>query len=184
MLESMLAMPGVARRRALVFALLFFGFVVLPLGVVAWRGGGNLELRIQQWNALRQSIQSRDPAREAIDDPDADSALIAGFLFPSAGRDERARSLYREWRASRDWWTVDVHLRSIDEDASGAAATVTHEYEMKHLRDGVELERQLVARIDSWEKSGGVWYLQRSEERLVESLAPSETGFLEPPFPR
>ena len=183
MLGSMLAMPAAVRRHAPVVAFFFFGFVVLPLAVVVWRGGGTIELRIQHWNALRQSIQSSDPAREAIDDPDADAALIAGFLFPAAGRDERARSLYREWRANRDWWTVDVHLRSIDEDDAGTVATVTHEFEMKLLRDRVELERRLVARIDTWEKSGGVWYLRENEERVIEVFEPRETGFMKPPFP-
>lgn len=180
----MLAMPTALRRFAPGFALGFLGFVVLPLAVVGWRGGGTIEVRIQQWNALRQSIQSGDPAREAIDDPDADSTLIAGFLFPDDGRDERARSLYEEWRSKRDWWTMDVHLRSIDANDADTISTVTHDFEIRHLRDGVELDRQLVARIDTWEKSDGIWYLRRSEEHLVETLDPSRADFIEPPFPR
>jgi len=180
MLEAMSAVLAVVRERAGAIAFFVLAFLVVPLAVVSWRGGGTLEMRFQQWNALRQSIQSGDPAREAIDDPEADKALIESFLFPSEERTALAEARYEQWRANRDWWTMDVHLRSVEYDATRALAAVTQEFEMKLLRDGLELERRRVARIETWEKMDRVWYLRRTEERVLEVLDPRPTDFLIP----
>ena len=108
MLAAMSGLKAWLRANSVTIGLSGFAFVILPLAVVAWNGGGSLEMRIQQWNALRQSIQSADPAREAIDDPDADSKLIENFLLPTAGRSDAARARYRQWRRDRDWWTINL----------------------------------------------------------------------------
>ena len=122
-------------------------------------------------------------AREAIDDPDADTALIESFLFPSDERHSHARGLYKRWRANRDWWTVDAQLRSIKRDESGTSAIVAHELEMKLLRWGGERKRRRVLRSESWEKADGVWYLHGTKERVLEVLAPRPLGFIEPAAP-
>jgi hypothetical protein len=180
MLAAMSAVLAAAREHVGALAFFVLAFFVLPLAVVSWRGGGTLETRFQQWNALRQSIQSGDPAREAIDDPDADTAMIEGFLFPSEERRALARARYEQWRANRDWWTMDVHLRSVEADASGSSATVEQEFELKLLRDGVEYERRRVLRSETWEKQDRVWYLRRTEERVLEVLEPRPLDFIEP----
>lgn len=180
MLEAMSAVLASAREHAGATAFFVLAFVVVPLAVISWRGGGTLEMRFQQWNALRQSIQSRDRAREAIDDPDADIALIESFLFPSGDRHALARASYEQWRANRDWWTMDVHLKSVEKDESGTSAIVTHEIEMKLLREGVELERRRISRSETWEKKDGVWYLRRTGEEVLEVLGPRPVDFLLP----
>jgi hypothetical protein len=180
MIKAMSAVLVAAREHAGAIAFFVLAFVVLPLAVVSWKGGGTLEMRFQQWNALRRSIQSRDPAREAIDDSDADTALIESFLFPFDDRRSLARATYEEWRANRDWWTIDAHLRSVEKDESGTSAIVTHELEMKLLLDGVELERRRLLRSENWEKTGGVWYLRRTGEQVLEVLEPRPTDFLLP----
>jgi hypothetical protein len=180
MLEAMSAALASARRHAGVTAFFVLAFVVVPLVVVSWKGGGTLETRFQQWNALRQSIQSRDLAREAIDDPEADTALIESFLFPSDERHSLARALYEQWRANRDWWTIDTHLKSVERDENGTSAIVAHEFEMKLLRDNVELERRRLLRSETWEKADGVWYLRETEEQVLEVLEPRPVGFLLP----
>lgn len=180
MLKAMSAALALAREHAGATAFFVLAFVVLPLAVVSWKGGGTLESRFQQWNALRQSIQSRDPAREAIDDADADTALIESFLFPSAERHSLARARYEQWRANRDWWTMNAHLQSVEKDESGTSAIVTHEFEMKLLRDGQELERRRILRRETWEKTDGVWYLRRTEGQVLEVLEPRPVDFLMP----
>jgi hypothetical protein len=180
MLKAMSAVLSAAREHAGAIAFFVLAFVVLPLAVVSWKGGGTLEMRFQQWNALRQSIQSRDPAREAIDDPDADTALIESFLFPSDERRVLARARYEQWRADRDWWTMNAHLRSVEKDESGTSAIVKHEFEMKLLRDGVELERRILLRSETWGKKDGVWYLRGTEEQVLEVLEPRPVDFLFP----
>jgi len=180
MLEAMSGLSAWLRTNAATMGLSTFAFVVLPLAVVAWNGGGSLEMRIQQWNALRQSIQSEDPAREAIDDADADSKLIENFLLPAEGRSDEARARYRQWRRDREWWTVNVHLRSIDPDSTGDRAQVVHEFEMKLLQGGRELERRRVEHVDQWERVGRVWYLSDDAERVLEVLPPREVVFITP----
>jgi hypothetical protein len=180
MLAAMSGLKAWLRANSVTIGLSGFAFVILPLAVVAWNGGGSLPMRIQQWNALRQSIQSVDPAREAIDDPDIDSKLIENFLLPAAGRSDAARARYRQWRRDRDWWTVNVHLRSITPDATGERARVVHEFEIKLLRDGRELERRRVEHVDDWERVGRVWYLNSDSERVLESRPPPELGFYTP----
>ena len=180
MLEVMSGLKAWLRTNAITIGLCAFAFVVLPFAVVAWNGGGSLEMRVQQWNALRQSIQSGDPAREAIDDEDADSKLIENFLLPTDGRADAARARYQQWRHDRDWWTVNVHLRSIDPDATGKRAQVVHEFEMKLLRDGRELERRRVEHVDQWERVGRVWYLSDDAERVLEVGPPREVVFITP----
>lgn len=169
-----------ARRHAGTLAFFAVGFVVLPLSVVSWRGGGNLETRFQQWNQLHQSIQSRDWAREAIDDAEADTTLIESFLLPSDGRRARARAFYEKWRANRDWWTTESHVDSIERNARGTSAVVTHEVELKLWRAGRERKRHKVRRRESWEKADGVWYLRDTRDRVLEVLAPRRLGFLKP----
>jgi hypothetical protein len=176
----MSAVLAAMRRHVGAIAFFVLAFAVLPLAMVSWRGGGTLEIRMQQWNSLRQSIQSVDPAREAIDDPEADTALIENFLFPSPHRRALASARYEKWRANRDWWTVDVHLLSVEPDAAGTNAVVTHEFEMKLLRSRVELDRRRVERRETWEKLDGVWYLHGTDERVVEVLGPRVVDFLEP----
>jgi hypothetical protein len=180
MLADMSGLKARLHANAVAIGTCCFAFIVLPLAVVAWNGGGSLEMRIQQWNALQQSIQSGDPAREAIDDPEADSKLIANFLPPAAGRDEAARERYRRWRRDRDWWTVNVHLRSIERDEADTTARVVHEFEMKLLRDGRELERRRVEHVDEWRRVGRVWYLSGDSKRVLEVLPPREVGFITP----
>jgi hypothetical protein len=180
MLKTMSAVLAAAREHAGAIAFFVLAFVVLPLAVVSWKGGGTLEMRFQQWNALRQSIQSRDPAREAIDDPDADTAIIESFLFPSEERHSLARARYEQWRANRDWWTMDVHLKSVEKDESGTSAIVKHEFEMKLIREDLELERRRVLRSETWERADGVWYLRRTEEELLEILEQRPVDFLFP----
>jgi hypothetical protein len=180
MLDVMSGLKDRLRENAVTMGLAGFAFVLLPLSVVAWNGGGSLEMRVQQWNALRQSIQSEDPAREAIDDADADSKLIENFLLPADGRAGAARARYGRWRSDREWWTVNVHLRSIDPDATGDRAQVVHEFEMKLLRDGRELERRRVEHIDQWERIERVWYLRDDAERVIEVLPPRKVDFITP----
>jgi hypothetical protein len=180
MLATMSAVLAATRKHVGAIAFFVLAFVALPLAVVAWRGGGTLEIRMQQWNALRQSVQSGDPAREAIDDPEADTALIENFLFPSPTRRALASARYEQWRSNRDWWTMDVHLLSVEPDAAGTTAVVTHEFEMKLLRGGLEIERRRVERRETWEKLGGVWYLHGTDERVVEVLEPRASDFLIP----
>ena len=176
----MSAVLAAAREHAGAIAFFVLAFVALPLAVVSWKGGGTLEMRFQQWNALRQSIQSRDPAREAIDDPGADTVLIESFLFPSDERRSLARARYEQWRANRDWWTMNAHLRSVEKDESGTSAIVTHEFEMKLIREDLELERRRVLRSETWEKADGVWYLRGTEEQVLEVLEPRPVEFLLP----
>ena len=180
MLEAMSAALASAREHAAATAFFVLAFVVVPLAVVAWKGGGTLEMRFQQWNALRQSIQSNDPAREAIDDPDADIALIESFLFPTDERHALAGACYEKWRADRDWWTMDAHLKSVEKNQSGTSAIVTHEFELKLLREGLELERRRISRRETWEKKDGVWYLRGTEEQVLEVLPPRPVDFLLP----
>ena len=75
---------------------------------------------------------------------------------------------------------MNAHLRSVEKDESGTSAIVTHEFEMKLLREGLELERRRVLRSETWEKADGVWYLRRSEEQVLEVLEPRPVDFLTP----
>jgi hypothetical protein len=73
-----------------------------------------------------------------------------------------------------------VVLQSVEKDESGTSAIVTHEFEMKLLRDVEELERRRVERSEAWEKMDRVWYLRRTDERVAEVLEPWPRGFLTP----
>ena len=179
MLGSMSAL-GWVRGNAGTIAFFTVAFVVAPLVMVAWKGGGRLESRYQQWNALRQSIQSADPAREAIDDPVADTALIESFLIPAPDRQAQARAYYEDWRGNRHWWTMGIELVSVEYDETEGSATVIHELLMRVVRESVETERQKRARIETWEKEAGIWYLQISEDRLLEDLPIPSAKFIEP----
>jgi hypothetical protein len=168
------------RSPALLIAFFLGAFVVVPLAVVSRCGGGNLDSRFQQWSALRQSIQSEDPTREIIDDPQADTELIASYLWPAPDRAARARSYYEQWRANRTWWTVEMHLRGVDYAQDRTRAAVTYEIEIKHLEDKRETERRRTSRLEQWERRDGVWYLRESEDSVLEVLEPRPRGFLLP----
>jgi len=75
---------------------------------------------------------------------------------------------------------MDVHLKSVEKDESGTSAIVTHEFEMKLLREGLELQRRRISRSETWEKMDGVWYLRRTQEQLLEVLEPRPVDFLVP----
>ena len=64
------------RQKASTFAFFALAFVVVPLFVAKWKAGGNLHSRVHRLWALHMSIQSGDPGRVAIEDPEADIAIL------------------------------------------------------------------------------------------------------------
>jgi hypothetical protein len=141
-------------------ALFFFAaFVLVPVAMVAARGGGNLHSRIQRYHALRVSVQSDDPGHLAIADAGAELEILEGLLVPSRGRRMRARALYDSWRKQSEWEIYELADQRVEIAEGGESATAR--YALKASR---ERDRLHFACEDVWTKHEGVWYLDRRQE--------------------
>jgi hypothetical protein len=153
-----------ARDAARILPVLLAAFVLLPLLVLAARGGENLHSRMQRYRALRISIQSDDPGRLAIADAPADLEILEALLVPAPGRRLRARALHDAWQRERGW-KIYEHVDEPVELAPGGE-TATARYLLKASRD---LDRLHWECEDRWTKQDGIWYLDRHRETRVGS---------------
>jgi hypothetical protein len=139
-------------------------FVALPVWLVALRGGANLHNRAQRIWALQISIQSDDPGRLAIEDADADLAILEELLAPSPRRRERARKMYDSWHERRGWRIYEIDAPRVEVDPAGDSAVVRFVLKQSRKR-----ERVRWACRDEWTRHDGVWYLSRRRKALIDT---------------
>jgi hypothetical protein len=156
---------------------LFFlaAFALVPLVLVATRGGANLHGRIQRYHALRFSIQSDDPGRLAIADPEADVEILAALLVPAPGRRERARALYDSWRRLASWEIYELAEQRVELAEDGQAATESYVLKASRGRARLHFECE-----DEWTKRDGTWYLLRQRADRIGSRLIAEPGPIRP----
>lgn len=142
-------------------ALFFFAvvFVAILFTIVAFKGGGHFYSRVQRLDTIRISIQSDDPARELMDDPEKEIALIETFLLPSPDRHKRAEEMYTVWRANKDWNVAFGRTNFIE-----STNTAVIERSLQWSRPGT---LRLYGDKSNWQKQDGVWYLTKSDEFLL-----------------
>jgi hypothetical protein len=163
------------RQKVGSFAFFALAFVVVPLFVAKWKAGGNLHSRVHRLWALHISIQSGDPGRLAIEDAEADIAILEELLLPSPRRTARAREFYQHWRQRKDWPVVEIDEPEIQLDPSGCSATARYVLKMRQ-----PYKRREVAYVDTWRKLDGVWYLARRRERPLRTYANPGRGLVRP----
>ncbi|MCC6152157.1 MAG: hypothetical protein IT367_00250 [Candidatus Hydrogenedentes bacterium] len=141
------------------FLLFAVVFVAILFVIVAMKGGDHFYSRVQRLDTIRISIQSDDPARELMDDPEKEIALIETFLLPSPDRRKRAEEMYTAWRANKDWSVAFGKTNFIE-----AQNTAIVERSLQWTRPGT---LRLYGEKSNWQKQDGIWYLVKSEEFLL-----------------
>ncbi len=163
------------RQKAGTFAFFAVAFVVVPLLVTKWKAGGNLHSRVHRLWALHMSIQSGDPGRRAIEDAEADIAILEELLLPSPQRSARAREFYQRWRQWKGWPVVEIEEPEIDLDPSGSSATARYVFKMRQ-----PYKRREVAYVDTWRNLDGVWYLVGRRIQPLRTYAVPGRGLVRP----
>ena len=141
------------------FLLFAVAFVAILFAVVTIKGGDHFYSRVQRLDTVRISIQSDDPARELMDEPEKEIVLIETFLLPSPDRRKRAEEMYTTWRANKDWSVAFGKTNFIE-----STNTAIVERSLQWTRPGT---LRLYGEKSNWQKQDGIWYLAKSEEFLL-----------------
>ncbi len=141
------------------FFLFSVAFVAILFVIVAVKGGDHFYSRVQRLDTIRISIQSDDPARELMDEPQKEIALIETFLLPSPDRRKRAEEMYTAWRTNKDWSVAFGKTNFIE-----TTNTAIVERSLQWTRPGT---LRLYGEKSSWHKQDGIWYLAKCEEFLL-----------------
>lgn len=149
--------------KVLVFSVL--AYVLAPLALVVFLADANFYTRMEQWYAMNISLQSVDPTRLAIDDPEADIAILNSLLSPELVQEGFAERLHAFWRDNRDWAIRegDLEFFEITKDTARVVVLLrmdTTTTEGMHYRE--------VRQTTRWEKIDGGWYLADLNDVLVE----------------
>lgn len=166
-------------RTAHVAAFSLVAFVAVPLLLVAFFGDSNLHSRMEQWYALHISLQSVDPGRIAIDDPEADTKLIASYLEPGPGRLDRAKEFHDMWRNDRDWAIRDGDLKKFEIDQNGQQAEIVLDLVMDTANETSTTYREVRER-SIWTKIDGAWYLSTIDSETTDTYTRKRPGVIRP----
>lgn len=153
--------------KVVVFAVV--AFVIAPLILACLYTTGNFYTRMEQWYAMNISLQSIDPTRLAIDDPEEDIAILESLVSPKLRSEGFARALHARWKADRLWAIREGVWESFDMTRTTADGVVVFKTDMAtaegmHYRD--------VRETLHWEKIDGTWYLadlkdETADDRFV-----------------
>ncbi len=141
-------------RKVVIFGLVFY--VIVPFILACLYATSNFYTRMEQWYAFNISLQSIDPTRIAIDDPEADIKILESLMAPKLRETGFAKDLHTRWRedklwAIRDGDVEDFHISRDKADVVMLFHTDMATGEGMHYRD--------VREHTFWEKIDGSWCL-------------------------
>jgi hypothetical protein len=166
---------GHLTRNVLAFALA--AYAIVPLILVALYASGNFYSRMIQWYSMAISLQSVDPGRIAIDDPERDVEILNGFISPALRREGFARKQHERWHENRHWAFRSWDLESLEftentADLVFVIHTDTTSEAGTHYRD--------IRQTTHWEKIGRTWYLDDLKDELVKDIVKPWPGVVKP----
>ncbi len=148
--------PGTRRltRQTLTFAAVVY--VGAPIVLVYFWAADNFYTRMEQWYAMNISLQSVDPTRVAIDDPEADISILESLVTPELRRSGFVRDLHAQWRADRNWAIREGDLEEFNITRDTANVVVLLRMDSSSA-EGMSYRE--VRQRTSWERIGRAWYL-------------------------
>lgn len=155
-------------RRRLTRKVLIFSsavYVVAPLVLIYFYSAANFYTRMEQWYAMNISLQSVDPTRIAIDDPEADIEILESLLSPELKQEGFAREIHTRWRADRDWAIREGDLEHFEISRDSANVVVLLRMDTS---DAAGTQFREVRQTTGWKKIGRAWYLADLKDELVE----------------
>lgn len=162
-------------RQMLIFAAVVY--VGMPLVLVYFWAADNFYTRMEQWYAMNISLQSVDPTRLAIDDPEADIAILESLVTPELRRNGFVRDLHAQWRANRNWAIREGDLEefSITQDRANVVVLLRMD---SASAEGMSYRE--VRQRTSWERIGPAWYLAELEDKHIEERFEPWPGIVMP----
>lgn len=169
-----------AGEKGLTFKVLVFAFTayfVAPLVLVCLYASGNFYTRMEQWYAMNISLQSVDPTRVAIDDPEADMEILNSLMSPELRAAGFAQALHERWRADRLWAIREGDLEAFAITDDTAMVEILLRMDMA-TAEGTHFRE--VRETTQWKKIDGSWYLADLNDDLVEERFTPWPGIVMP----
>lgn len=152
-------------------------YLLAPLVLASLYTTGNFYTRMEQWYAMNISLQSIDPTRIAIDDPEEDIRILENLVSPKLRSEGFARDVHARWKADRLWAIREGVWESFDMTGTTADGVVVFKTDMA-TADGIHYRD--VRETLHWEKIDGAWYLADLKDEIAEEKFTPWPGIILP----